>query len=165
MTQVTATYPEKFRRSNDLRGGSRFTGGAPDIASILDVDREYRAAVANASLDQRYDSHLTPGSDVATPVLRTRRGEWSYTASYSNSETCHALHRDHDWVVVQYDNGRGDRGRVTVVTAMRGPVRGRRIVRDAESRPPGKRLGEETASRLADPLKHDAADARAPAMA
>ncbi len=117
-------------------------GAAPDVASILDVDREYRAAVVSAGVGDSLQGLSGSGRNVALPVLRTRRREWNFTATYSSSDACHALHRDRDWVVVRYDDGAGNRGGVTVVTGMRGPFRGRRILRSAETLPaPGCTVG------------------------
>jgi hypothetical protein len=65
-------------------------------------------------------------------VLHTTRGRRHYTALFSNTALAHHLARTHDWVVIYWDNGRGER-QCTVVTADRGPLKSRRIVRGREA--------------------------------
>jgi len=53
---------------------------------------------------------------------------------FSNTALAHELGKTHDWVVLYYDSGEGQR-QCTVVTAKQGPLAGSLVVRgrDAES--------------------------------
>jgi Holliday junction resolvasome RuvABC DNA-binding subunit len=104
----------------------------PEIAEILDVDREYRAQAAQDSLPKIAPRRFNPKHESWLPVLHTRRGDRHYTALFSNTARAHELGRTHDWVVLYFD-GRGAERQCTVITAERGPMRGRRIVRGRES--------------------------------
>jgi DNA polymerase (family X) len=64
-------------------------------------------------------------------VLHTQRGPRHYTALFSNTARAHELGRTSDWVVLYFD-GQGEERQCTVITASRGPLRGRRIVRGRE---------------------------------
>ncbi len=65
-------------------------------------------------------------------MLHTQRGARHYTALYSNTARAHELGKTHDWVVLYYDGERGER-QCTVITAQRGPLKDRRIVRGREA--------------------------------
>lgn len=104
----------------------------PDVAEILDVDREYRAQAAKGSLPKIAPRRFNPAHEAWLPVLHTNRGDRHYTALFSNTARAHELGRTHDWVVLYFD-GRGGERQCTVITAEHGPMRGRRIVRGRES--------------------------------
>ena len=63
------------------------------------------------------------------PILHTHRGKRHYTVLFSNTARAHELGTTHDWVVIYRD---GD-GQWTVVTALFGDLKGRRIVRGREA--------------------------------
>ena len=75
---------------------------------------------------------FNPAGEGWLPVLHTQRGARHYTALYSNTARAHELGKTHDWVVLYYDGGRGERP-CTVITAQWGPLTGKRIVRRRES--------------------------------
>lgn len=104
----------------------------PDVAEILDVDREYRTQAAKGALPKIAPKRFNPKHESWLPVLHTRRGEGHYTALFSNTARAHELGRTHDWVVLYFDR-RGAERQCTVITAERGPMKGRRIVRGRES--------------------------------
>ena len=114
-------------------GHSRGLDGAPspDVAEILDVDRQYREAAARDSLPKIAPRRFNPSHEAWLPVLHTVRGDRHYTALYSNTARAHELGRTHDWLVLYFD-GRGTERQCTVITAERGGLRGRRIVRGRE---------------------------------
>ena len=104
----------------------------PPIGEILDVDREYRTRAAAGELVTIAPRRFNPTHARWLPILHTARGARHYTALFSNSERAHALHRTDDWVVIYWDeDGHGD-GQCTVITAERGALQGRRIVRGRE---------------------------------
>lgn len=103
----------------------------PPVDEILDVDREYREKARAGKLRKIAPRRFNPGGEAWLPVLHTRRGDHDYTALYSNTERAHRLGRTRDWVVIYYDGG-ADEGQCTVVTAQRGPLQGKRVVRGRE---------------------------------
>lgn len=126
----------------------------PSVAEILDVDREYLTGAADNSLPRIAPRRLNPSRKAWLPVLHTERGDRHYTALFSNTARAHELSRTRDWVVLYFD-GKGGERQCTVVTATRGPMQGRRIVRGREeecfqhySQPPGGRTQTGFSSRL-----------------
>jgi hypothetical protein len=105
---------------------------APPVRELLDVDDEYRAKAAAGALRTIAPRRFNPRREAWLPVLHTRRGTRQYTALYSNTPRAHQLGRTHDWVVLYADGGDGERT-YTVITAERGALRGRRIVRGREA--------------------------------
>jgi putative hydrolase len=78
---------------------------------------------------------FNPSHIAWLPVLHTTRGRRHYTALFSNTALAHRLNRTHDWVVIYWDDGRGER-QYTVVTAKGGSLEGRRVVRGREAEMP-----------------------------
>jgi DNA polymerase (family 10) len=103
----------------------------PPVAELLDVDREYREMVASHRLPKVAPRRMNPLHRAWLPILHTRRGARRYTALFSNTPRAHQLGRTHDWVVLYWEQD-GERGQHTVVTAMLGPLRSRRVVRGRE---------------------------------
>lgn len=105
---------------------------APTVSEILEVDREYRANAAADTLKKIAPRRFNPTGAAWLPVLHTTRGKRYYTAFYSNTARAHQLGQTHDWVVIYYDGGDGER-QCTVITARFGELTGRRIVRGREA--------------------------------
>jgi putative hydrolase len=101
------------------------------VEELLDVDREYRNGAAKGTLHRIAPRRFNPEGKAWLPVLHTQRGPRHYTALFSNTARAHAQGKTRDWVVLYYDGGGGERQN-TVITAERGPLRGRRIVRGRE---------------------------------
>ena len=91
----------------------------PSVAELLDVDREYRERAARRELTTIAPRKLNPTSEQWLPILHTARGKWRYTALFSNTATAHRMGRTHDWVVLYFDDGRGQQ-QCTVVAEYRG---------------------------------------------
>ncbi|GAB4332422.1 MAG: helix-hairpin-helix domain-containing protein [Dehalococcoidia bacterium] len=104
---------------------------APPVDEILDVDREYRQRARAGKLRTIAPRRFNPSGEAWLPVLHTRRGDHEYTALFSNTERAHRLGRTRDWVVIYFDGGANE-GQCTVVTAQRGPLKGKRVVRGRE---------------------------------
>jgi len=115
----------------------------PDVGELLDVDREYRERAASASLPRIAPRRFNPAREAWLPVLHTERDGRHYTALYSNTARAHQLGTTRDWVVVYRDDPAG-RGQWTVVTARRGPLAGRRVVRGHEARCAAHHVGAES---------------------
>jgi Holliday junction resolvasome RuvABC DNA-binding subunit len=104
----------------------------PPVDEILDVDREYREASAAGRLPTIAPRRFNPGRESWLPVMHTWRGSRHYTVLFSNTARAHQLGKTHDWVVLYFD-GRDGEQQHTVVTAMTGPLKGRRVVRGRET--------------------------------
>jgi DNA polymerase (family X) len=103
----------------------------PSVEEILDVDREYREKAAAGQLMKIAPRRFNPSRVPWLPILHATRGRRHYTALFSNTALAHRLNRTDDWVVIYWDDGRGER-QCTVVTDNRG-LRPRRMVRGRES--------------------------------
>jgi len=114
-------------RLGRVRQAAAAGDGPPATAEILDVDREYREKAAAGALTLIAPRRFNPTHAAWLPVLHTSRGPRHYTALFSNTARAHRLGRTNDWVVIYWDDGRGER-QCTVITAERGPLRGTRIV-------------------------------------
>lgn len=105
----------------------------PSVELLLDVDREYRASAATGRLPVITPRRFNPEGKAWLPVLHTSRGEWHFTALYSNTARAHALDRTHDWVVIYFHDADHSEGQRTVVTETHGALEGRRVVRGREA--------------------------------
>ncbi len=104
------------------------------VAELLDVDREYREAVAAGRLPRIAPRRFNPGREAWLPILHTERGGRHYTALFSNTARAHALHKTGDWVVIYDDDGGGQCTVVTIHAA--GLPTGKRVVRGREAELP-----------------------------
>lgn len=105
---------------------------APNVAVLLDVDREYREKASAGVLPKIAPRRFNPEGISWLPVLHTRFGPWHFTALFSNTERAHELHRTQDWVVIYYSDPDDLEGQATVVTERRGALAGERVVRGRE---------------------------------
>jgi len=103
----------------------------PDIAELLDVDREYRRAAAADALKKITPRRFNPTGEAWLPVLHTRRGRRHYTALFSNTARAHEANKTRDWVVIYHDGDEGER-QCTAITSEFGKLKGLRIVRGRE---------------------------------
>lgn len=120
-----------------MLGARRFRGGRPaverpSVQTLLDVDQEYRSRAARDELPKIAPRRFNPAHERWLPVLHTRRGEWEFTALFSNTQRAHDLGTTRDWVVIYHHRDRRE-DQCTVVTATRGPLAGQRVVRGRES--------------------------------
>lgn len=119
-------------RLGRARGGMPAATGAPPVAELLDVDREYRESAEAGRLPMITPRRFNPGRKAWLPVLHASRGPRHYTALYSNTARAHRLGRTRDWVVI-YSDGDHEEHQATVVTAHDGLLAGRRVVRGREA--------------------------------
>ena len=104
----------------------------PDVEILLDVDREYRERAAAGELRLIAPERFNPSGEAWLPILHTRRGDWAFTALFSNTRKAHDLGRLRDWVVLYFHGDHDHEDQCTVVTEHRGPLTGRRVVRGRE---------------------------------
>jgi len=104
----------------------------PPVSLLLDVDEEYRRRAEADDLRTIVPRRFNPVGRSWLPILHTERGDWHFTALYSNTARAHRLGRTHDWVVIYYERDGSD-GQCTVVTEHQGALSGLRVVRGRES--------------------------------
>jgi DNA polymerase (family X) len=105
----------------------------PSVQVLLDVDREYRGAAQAGSLPRIAPRRFNPQGEAWLPVLHTQRGDWHFTALFSNTARAHELGQVRDWVVIYGEDKEHGERQYTVVTARAGPLAGRRVVRGREA--------------------------------
>ncbi len=105
----------------------------PDVATLLDVDAEYREKAEAGRLPKIAPRRFNPTGEAWLPILHTQRGPWHFTVLYSNTALAHELGTVRDWVVIYFHrDNEPEEGQRTVVTETRGPLVGRRVVRGRE---------------------------------
>lgn len=105
---------------------------SPPVVTLLDVDREYRERAESGDLPTIAPRRMNPSGESWLPLLHTGRGDWHFTALYSNTAKAHEVGTTRDWVVIYFYRGEGEEGQHTVVTETHGPLVGRRVVRGRE---------------------------------
>jgi DNA polymerase (family X) len=129
---VRAALAGMLARARPPRGGGAADDG-PDVALLLDVDREYREAADAGRLPTIAPRRFNPTGDSWLPVLHTERGPWHFSALFSNTARAHELGRTRDWVVIYFSADGAHEGQRTVVTETSGVLAGRRVVRGLEA--------------------------------
>lgn len=137
---IIAALSERLGRRH-LRQGFRLAPQPPNDL-ILEVDRLYRQKAAEGALRIIAPKRFNPSGKAWLPVLHARRGDWHFTALYSNTAVAHRLGKTKDWVVIHYQAAGQPEGRCTVVTETRGPLSGDRVVRGGEDEIVAGRFGE-----------------------
>ena len=105
----------------------------PPVDLLLDVDREYREKANAGELVKIAPKRFNPKGEAWLPLLHAVRGNWHFTALYSNTARAHQLGRETDWVVIFFHKDNEAEGQCTVVTETRGEAAGRRVVRSREA--------------------------------
>jgi putative hydrolase len=106
---------------------------SPPVEVLLDVDREYRQSSAAGELPKIAPKRFNPEGLAWLPILHTDRGEWHFTALFSNTARAHELGRTDDWVVVYFYNDDHQEGQNTIVTETKGALTGERVIRGREA--------------------------------
>jgi putative hydrolase len=107
-------------------------GAGPAVATLLEVDREYRRKAEHGALPVIAPKRFNPEGKAWLPILHTHHDEWHFTLLYSNTALAHELQRTRDWVIVYFYDDHHQEGQYTVVTETRGPLTGARVVRGRE---------------------------------
>jgi DNA polymerase (family 10) len=103
----------------------------PSVRLLLEIDEQYRRKARQGQLRQIAPKRFNPQGEAWLPVLNTKREGWSFTVLYSNTALAHRRGKTHDWVVIYYERA-GIQRQGTVVTAERGKLAGKRVVRGRE---------------------------------
>ena len=104
----------------------------PPVALLLQVDRQYRDKAASDELPKIAPRRFNPKGEAWLPVMHSSKGDWHFTALYSNTARAHQLGQTHDWVVIYFYDKEHHEGQHTVVTETRGSLVGKRVVRGRE---------------------------------
>jgi hypothetical protein len=107
-------------------------GARPDVATLLEIDAEYRRAAERGELKRIAPRRFNPSGEAWLPIMHRDRDGWTFHALYSNTARAHEFDRTRDWVVIYYERD-GEQGQCTVVTETAGAGRGARVVRGRES--------------------------------
>jgi len=105
--------------------------GRPPVSTLLEIDEEYRTKAQKDQLRRIAPKRFNPEAEAWLPVLRAKRQGWSFTVLFSNTALAHRSAKTHDWVVIYFEKG-GEQQQCTVVTAERGSLEGKRVVRGHE---------------------------------
>ena len=106
---------------------------APAVNTLLAIDREYRSKLRAGMLPKIAPKRFNPSGEQWLPILHANRGEWHFTALFSNTARAHQLNRTRDWVVIYFYDDDHSEGQHTIVTETRGPLRDLRVVRGREA--------------------------------
>ncbi len=126
---LRAVLSQMLARIRPVRTGP---ADEPSVGILLDVDREYRTKAQADQLKKIAPKRFNPTGETWLPILHAQRGQWHFTALFSNTARAHELHKVHDWVVIYFHSDNGGEAQRTVVTATRGPLSGQRVVRGRE---------------------------------
>lgn len=105
---------------------------APPVSILLSVDDAYRRKAAAGQLKRIAPKRFNPSGKAWLPVLHENRGDWRFTALFSNTLTAHQLGKTDDWVVLYFHTDHLPEHQCTIVTETRGPLKGKRVVRGRE---------------------------------
>lgn len=100
----------------------------PPRALILEIDAQYRHLAAAGQLPMITPRRFNIEGKRWLPIMYLQRGEWQFSALYSNTARAHKLGKVYDWVIIHCERD-GHQGHYTVVTETRGALRGQRVVR------------------------------------
>lgn len=123
--------PAAQRRVRQRTSGEEPPSEQPEVGTLLEVDREYRRKAGAGELRTIAPRRFNPENKAWLPILHTERGEWDFTALYSNTKRAHELDKTDDWVVIYYQRA-GKEAQCTVVTETSGLLEGKRVVRGRE---------------------------------
>jgi DNA polymerase (family 10) len=122
----------RMRRAASTQESKSDGGSQPGVATLLQVDAEYRRRAEAGALHKIAPRRFNPEGEAWLPVMHAEQKGWDFTALYSNTARAHELGTTHDWVVIYYDRHSYE-GQATIVTETGGALAGRRVVRGREA--------------------------------
>jgi DNA polymerase (family 10) len=134
MAAVRHSLAEMLRHSTERQ---RYTDEAglekpwPDVALLLEAEADYRQRAEAGELPKLAPRRFNPTEEAWLPVMRTERDGWVMTLLFSNTARAHEAGKTHDWVVIYYQKD-GPEQQCTVVTGLRGALKGKRVIRGRE---------------------------------
>lgn len=131
--QAIEAWLQQHLDSQQRRPPRSSATAGPPVGLLLEVDRDYRQKADAGMLPKIAPRRFNPANRAWLPILHTTRAGWHFTALYSNTARAHDLKRVFDWVVIYcYDDDHRE-SQHTVVTEIRGPLAGKRVVRGREA--------------------------------
>jgi len=124
------------RLKHPVAAGAQLGAPAPPIKLILDVDELYREKAAAGTLRRIAPRRFNAENKAWLPVMHVTRGQWHFTALFSNTARAHEFGKTGDWVIIYYQAEGQPEGRCTVVTETHGKRTGVRVVRGHEAETP-----------------------------
>ncbi|MBK9050266.1 MAG: DNA-binding protein [Chloroflexi bacterium] len=128
LTRSARQRSQRIARSEPPREAEAET---PSVALLLELDVEYRQKAEANELRKIAPRRFNPDNKAWLPIMHEERHGWLFTVLYSNTARAHELNMTQDWVVIYYKRSNQERQN-TVVTATRGPLAGKRVVRGRE---------------------------------
>jgi putative hydrolase len=123
---------------------------SPSVDTLLEVDEEYRQKAQAGKLPTVTPRRLNAEGKSWLPILHTRRGEWHFTALYSNSLRAHEFEMTRNWVVIYSYDSHHRETQHTVVTENKGTLTGEQVVRGREPECLAYYAHQETAEKVAE---------------
>jgi hypothetical protein len=128
LADILSRSTPPHRQADNLTGQDR---PQPEVALLLEVDAEYRRRAQADELPKLAPRHYNPKNEAWLPVMRTEQDGWTMTVLFSNTTQAHELGKTYDWVVIYYQK-EGAEYQSTVVTEIRGSLKGQRVIRGRE---------------------------------
>jgi hypothetical protein len=123
---------EKLRAVQEKKSVHAFTKPIDlPVATILEIDEEYRAKATAGKLKMIAPRLLNPEKKAWLPLMARLYKGYKFTVMFSNTPAAHKLGKTNDWVVVYFEKGKGE-NQCTVVTEQRGLLKGKRVIRGRE---------------------------------
>jgi DNA polymerase (family 10) len=131
-SRLSRSTRRRARRVQRARGAESAAAQRPSVATLLALDATYRRRAEEGSLGRIAPRRFNPEGRAWLPVLHEDRDGWSFHALFSNTARAHELGRTRDWVILYWERD-GHEDQCTIVTELRGPLAGRRVVRGREA--------------------------------
>lgn len=129
LSGMLSSFARRRRKQAEQEG--KYTG-QPEVALLLSVDKEYREKADAGKLQLIAPRRFNPEGKAWLPIMHSEKNGWEFTALFSNTSRAHELGKIHEWVVIYYEKD-GEENQCTVVTASRGSLKGKRIIRGREN--------------------------------
>jgi DNA polymerase (family 10) len=129
--RLSRSAQRRSRQRTAARNGSSLP--QPDVATLFDVDAEYRRQAEAGQLRRIAPRRFNPAGKAWLPILNTKRNGWSFTVLFSNTARAHELGTTHDWVVIYFEQDGRAEDQCTVVTERQGALVGQRVIRGREA--------------------------------
>jgi DNA polymerase (family 10) len=129
--RLSRSAQRRWRQRTAARNGNSLP--QPDVATLFDVDAEYRRQAEAGQLRRIAPRRFNPAGLAWLPILNTKRNGWSFTVLFSNTARAHELGTTHDWVVIYFEQDGRAEDQCTVVTERQGALVGQRVIRGREA--------------------------------
>jgi DNA polymerase (family 10) len=129
--RLSRAAQRRSRQRTAARNGNSLP--QPDVATLFDVDAEYRRQAEAGQLRRIAPRRFNPAGVAWLPILNTKRNGWSFTVLFSNTARAHELGTTHDWVVIYFEQDGRAEDQCTVVTERQGALVGQRVIRGREA--------------------------------